>query len=65
MSEPCIEDYTIGWICALQEEYEAACRMLDDEFEGPETSHAHDNNTYVFGRINDRKVVIGCLPDGR
>ncbi|RYC78431.1 hypothetical protein BFJ63_vAg18694 [Fusarium oxysporum f. sp. narcissi] len=65
MSEPCIEDYTIGWICALQEEYEAACRMLDDEFEGPETSDANDNNTYVFGRISEHKVVIGCLPDGR
>jgi hypothetical protein len=55
MSEPCIEDYTIGWICALQEEYEAACRMLDDEFEGPETSDANDNNTYVFGRISEQK----------
>ncbi|KAF9772904.1 hypothetical protein IL306_009351 [Fusarium sp. DS 682] len=65
MSEPCIEDYTIGWICALQEEYEAACRMLDDEFDGPETSDANDNNTYVFGRISDHNVVIGCLPDGR
>ncbi|EXK24229.1 hypothetical protein FOMG_19035 [Fusarium oxysporum f. sp. melonis 26406] len=65
MSEPCIEDYTIGWICALQEEYEAACRMLDDEFEGPETSDANDNNTYVFGRISEHKVAIGCLPDGR
>ncbi|KAH7186730.1 nucleoside phosphorylase domain-containing protein [Fusarium oxysporum] len=65
MSEPCIEDYTIGWICALQEEYEAACRMLDDELEGPETSDANDNNTYVFGRISEHKVVIGCLPDGR
>ncbi|KAH7187139.1 hypothetical protein DER44DRAFT_173741 [Fusarium oxysporum] len=65
MSEPCIEEYTIGWICALQEEYEAACRMLDDEFEGPETSDANDNNTYVFGRISEHKVVIGCVPDGR
>ncbi|KAF5240211.1 hypothetical protein FOXYS1_15468, partial [Fusarium oxysporum] len=65
MSEPSTEDYTIGWICALQEEYEAACRMLDDEFEGPETSDANDNNTYVFGRISEHKVVIGCLPDGR
>lgn len=46
-----IEDYTIGWICALQEECEAACRMLDEE--------------YVFGRISEHKVVIGCLPDGR
>ncbi|KAH6997888.1 hypothetical protein BKA56DRAFT_607474 [Ilyonectria sp. MPI-CAGE-AT-0026] len=65
MSEPCIEDYTVGWICALQEEYEAACRMLDGEFEGLETSDANDNNTYVFGRISDHYVVIGCLPDGR
>ncbi|KAI1051271.1 hypothetical protein LB505_013829 [Fusarium chuoi] len=69
MSEPSIEDYTIGWICALQDEFEAACRMLDEEFEGPETSHINDKNTYVFGRIGERtrqhNVVIGCLPDGR
>ncbi|KAG7424985.1 putative ankyrin repeat protein [Fusarium oxysporum f. sp. raphani] len=65
MSEPCIEDYAIGWICALQEEYEAACRMLDDEFEGLEMSDVNDNNTYVFGRISGHNVVIGCLPDGR
>ncbi|KAK2684952.1 hypothetical protein QWA68_016533 [Fusarium oxysporum] len=65
MPEPCIEDYTIGWICALQEEFEAACRMLDEEFEGPETSDINDNNAYVFGRIHEHNVVIGCLPDGR
>ncbi|WZH50422.1 PNP_UDP_1 domain-containing protein [Fusarium acuminatum] len=65
MSEPCMEDYTIGWICALQEEFEAACRMLDEEFKGPETSDINDNNTYVFGRIHEHNVVIGCLPDGR
>ncbi|EXA31454.1 hypothetical protein FOVG_17232 [Fusarium oxysporum f. sp. pisi HDV247] len=64
MSEPCIEDYTIGWICALQEEFEAACRMLDEELEGLETSDINDN-TYVFGRIHEHNVVIGCLPDGR
>lgn len=39
------DDYTIGWICALQEEYEAACRMLDDEFEGPDVANENDNNT--------------------
>ncbi|KAH7464150.1 hypothetical protein FOMA001_g17939 [Fusarium oxysporum f. sp. matthiolae] len=65
MSEPCIEDYTIGWICALQEEFEATCRMLDEEFDGPETGDINDNNTYVFGRIHEHNVVIGCLPDGR
>jgi nucleoside phosphorylase len=65
MSEPSIEDYTTGWICALQHEYEAACRMLDNEFDGPETSEINDNNTYVFGCIGGHNVVIGCLPDGR
>ncbi|KAJ4017461.1 hypothetical protein NW761_015121 [Fusarium oxysporum] len=39
--------------------------MLDDEFEGSETSDANDNNTYAFGRISEHNVVIGCLPDGR
>ena len=47
MSEPLIKDYTIGWICALQEEYEAACRMLDGEFVGTETNEVNDNNTYA------------------
>jgi nucleoside phosphorylase len=63
--EPCLENYTIGWICALQEEYEAACRMLDEEFEGPETSEINDNNAYVFGCIGEHNVVIGCLPAGQ
>ncbi|KAH8803045.1 nucleoside phosphorylase, partial [Xylogone sp. PMI_703] len=65
MPEPTIEDYTIGWICALQEEYEAACRMLDVEFDGPETSEVNDNNTYAFGCVSRHNVVIGCLPNGR
>lgn len=63
-SEPPIEDYTIGWICALQEEYEAACRMLDGEFDGPKASKPNDNNTYVFGHIGRHNVVIGSLQDG-
>ncbi|KAK4166291.1 putative vegetative incompatibility protein, partial [Cladorrhinum sp. PSN259] len=62
--EPHIEDYTIGWICALQEEYEAACRMLDYEFDGPETNEVKDENIYAFGRISGHNVVIGCLPEG-
>jgi hypothetical protein len=39
--------------------------MLDDEFYGPETSEANDNNTYVFGPVGGHNMVIGCLPDGR
>ncbi|KAF2265644.1 hypothetical protein CC78DRAFT_598853 [Lojkania enalia] len=59
--DPSIEDYTIGWICALQEEYEAAYRILDDELDGPETNAVNDN-TYLFSRIGGHNVVVGCLP---
>ncbi|GAM42382.1 hypothetical protein TCE0_044r16304 [Talaromyces pinophilus] len=56
--------YSVGWICALEEEYECACRMLDEEFIGPETDDK-DDNTYIYGRIAKHYVVIGCLPAGR
>lgn len=56
--------YTVGWICALEEEYECACRMLDEEFIEPEIE-AEDENTYAYGRIAKHYVIIGCLPVGR
>ncbi|KAJ5419432.1 uncharacterized protein N7487_002982 [Penicillium crustosum] len=59
------DSYTIAWICALQEEYFCACRMLDEEFTGPDMSEANDDNTYVYGRIEKHYVVVGCLPAGR
>jgi nucleoside phosphorylase len=57
--------YTVGWICALEEEYESACRMLDEEFPGPELTEDNDDNTYVYGCIAKHYVIIGCLPAGR
>lgn len=59
--------FTIGWVCALQEEYDAACQMLDVEIEDVEDSDAdaNDNNAYTFGTIGGHHVVIGCLPEGR
>ncbi|EFY97663.2 Ankyrin repeat protein [Metarhizium robertsii ARSEF 23] len=65
MSNPSIEDYTIGWICALQEEYDAAARMLDAEFDGPDTADVNDNSSYVYGCISGHNVVLGCLPGGQ
>ncbi|KAK9575933.1 hypothetical protein V6Z93_010619 [Aspergillus fumigatus] len=59
------DSYTVGWICALEEEYVCACRMLDEEFPGPEMMEDNDDNTYVYGRIAKHYVVIGCLPAGR
>jgi hypothetical protein len=59
--------FTIGWVCALQEEYDAACRMLDEEIEDVEDddADANDDNAYTFGTIGGHHVVIGCLPEGR
>ncbi|KAL7895586.1 purine and uridine phosphorylase [Trichoderma sp. SZMC 28014] len=59
------DSFTVGWICALQEEYEAACRMVDEELQGPEYAEPNDSNTYFFGRIGEHRVVIGCLAAGR
>ncbi|KAL2816138.1 purine and uridine phosphorylase [Aspergillus granulosus] len=59
------DSYTVAWICALEEEYFCACRMLDEEFTGPEISEDNDDNTYCYGRIAKHYVVIGCLPAGR
>ncbi|KGO54821.1 hypothetical protein PEX2_090740 [Penicillium expansum] len=59
------DSYTVAWICALEEEYFCACRMLDEEYGGPEISEDNDDNTYVYGRIAKHYVVIGCLPAGR
>ncbi|KAM0445035.1 hypothetical protein ACHAO4_010014 [Trichoderma viride] len=58
------ETFTVGWICAIQPVYEAACAMLDEDLAGPELAEQNDSNTYFFGRIGKHRVVIGCLPPG-
>ncbi|EHK16175.1 uncharacterized protein TRIVIDRAFT_163280 [Trichoderma virens Gv29-8] len=58
------ENFTIGWVCALPEEYNAACAILDEDLEGPETEQG-DRNTYFFGRVANHRIVITCLPSGR
>ncbi|KAH8703741.1 ankyrin repeat-containing domain protein [Talaromyces proteolyticus] len=63
--ESFVEMYTVAWICALHEELMAACRMLDEEYQGPEHPTINDHNTYTFGRIRDHYVVVGCMQMGR
>ncbi|KAL2843337.1 Pfs domain protein [Aspergillus pseudoustus] len=56
-------DYTIGWICAIAVEREAAVAVLDATH--PPLSVAHnDKNTYTLGSIGPHNVVICCLPPG-
>ena len=58
------DQYTVGWICALQEEVAAAKAMLDEEYEYTMHQEHGDPNSYSFGRIKHHHVVIAGLPSG-
>jgi nucleoside phosphorylase len=58
-----VENYKVGWICALPTEMAAAACMLDERHEMlPQP--ATDDNTYTLGQIGQHNVVIACLPAG-
>jgi len=56
------EDYTVGWICALPVEAEAALYMLDTRHPGVFPFMKGDDNQYIAGEIAGHRVVIACLP---
>jgi nucleoside phosphorylase len=60
---PSLADYTVGWVCALDVELNAARGMLDESY-SPPVLPRKDWNSYNFGRIGDHNVVIACLPQG-
>lgn len=58
-------NYTIGWICAIEAEYLAAQLCLDKTHPHLECRPSpNDTNTYALGEINHHNVVIACLPSG-
>ena len=57
-------DYTVGWICALDTEYTAARQFLDETHHDAATISKHDNNSYALCRMGSRNVAIAVLPDG-
>lgn len=59
-----VEDYHIGWICALPEELAAAKAMLDERHEMIQGQDHRDHNSYVLGRIQRHNVAIVCMPAG-
>lgn len=61
---PSIQDYTVGWICALPIEMAAAKGMLDEHYGKPNEQDDSDKNNYWLGRIGKHNVVIACLPNG-
>ncbi|KAI0491240.1 purine and uridine phosphorylase [Xylaria cf. heliscus] len=56
-----VEDYNVGWICALHIESAAAWCMLDDIHDKP-TGCPNDGNAYDFGSLHGHNVVIARLP---
>ncbi|KAJ6436863.1 g-protein beta wd-40 repeats containing [Purpureocillium lavendulum] len=58
------QNYTVGWICAIDTEYVAAQAFLDERHEGPEYVSSHDNNHYTLGKFGKHNVVIAVLPEG-
>lgn len=59
-----IQDYTIGWVCALFTELAAAQDMLDEKHDDTHVNNL-DTNIYTLGSISGHNVVIACLPDGQ
>ena len=56
-------DYTVGWICALDIELAASQAMFDESH--PYLPQAGgDSNTYTLGCIVRHNVVLACLPSG-
>jgi nucleoside phosphorylase len=66
MAQRClpIQDYTVGWVCALPIELAAATEMLDEEYQKLPQDR-NDTNLYTLGRIREQNVVIACLPAGQ
>ncbi|KAJ6787716.1 hypothetical protein PWT90_08499 [Aphanocladium album] len=59
-----VEDYTIGWVCALAIELAAAKRFLDSEHPRIHPQQVYDDNGYVLGRIAQHNAVPSLLPQG-
>jgi nucleoside phosphorylase len=59
-----VEDYTVGWVCALPIELAAATALLDEEHKSFPYDD-NDPNLYTLGRIGEHNVVLACLPAGQ
>ncbi|EXL48094.1 hypothetical protein FOCG_10585 [Fusarium oxysporum f. sp. radicis-lycopersici 26381] len=56
--------YTVGWICALTTELNAAESLFDEEYDVIlDVQAPGDNNIYSFGRMGKHDVVVASLPE--
>ncbi|KAL4803194.1 purine and uridine phosphorylase [Aspergillus unguis] len=61
--QPPLDWFTIGWVCAIDVEFEAALRMLDENFGQPKYLPEGESNAYCLGRIDDHFVVVTLLAE--
>ncbi|RDW68290.1 hypothetical protein BP5796_08947 [Coleophoma crateriformis] len=54
-------EYTVGWICAIPKELEAARSLLDETHGHLTDQLATDINTYALGSMSGHNVAITCL----
>jgi len=57
------DKYTVGWICAIPIELEAARSMLDVIHGELESQALEDKNIYTLGSIKEHNIAILCLPE--
>ncbi|KAH9225991.1 hypothetical protein K456DRAFT_1775794 [Colletotrichum gloeosporioides 23] len=62
-SEP-VEDYRVGWVCALPLEIAAAKGMLNQVHPNLAQQDPADHNSYILGQVQGHNIVITCLPAG-
>ena len=56
------DDFTVGWICALEIELIAATGMLDEKFDSNHLPRGEDDDMiYTVGQIGRHKIVLTCL----
>lgn len=55
MSELTVNDYTVGWVCALPKERTAATVMLD-QIHPDLPKPPNDHNTYTLGSIDKHNM---------
>ncbi|KAL4786820.1 nucleoside phosphorylase domain-containing protein [Aspergillus varians] len=56
-------DYTVGWLCALKPELDAAMAMMEEK---PKMCYGSkiDKSIYYLGRISTQNIALTCLPSG-
>lgn len=59
-----INEYTVGWVCALPLEMAAAEGMLDEFHQDLQGQDKSDTNSYILGQIHHHNIAIASLPAG-